>query len=130
MARKILIIDDNPDDREIMRFVLNDLGRKEELEFAQSGNLVLERLRGGDDQPSIIFLDLKLPNMSGIEILRQIRAVERLDDIPVIIVTGSSHPKDEKEVMEAGADGFVCKAHDIDQFCSDINAILQCFLTG
>ena len=128
MAQNILIVDDNPDDIELTRVVLAEMGRKEGLEFAHSGDVALQRLQRSDDLPSLIFLDLKTPGMSGIDTLRQIRADERLRHIPVIIVTSSSFPQDEKEALAAGADSYLYKAFDMDKFGRDINSLLQRFL--
>jgi len=128
VAQMILIVDDNPDDIELTRVVMAEMGRKERLEFAPSGDVALERLRGEEVLPALIFLDLKTPGMGGIETLRQIRSDERLRHIPIIVVTSSSFPQDEKEALEAGADSYLYKAFDIDKFGSDINSILQRFL--
>jgi len=128
VAQLILIVDDNPDDIELTRIVLTEMGRKERLKFAPSGDVALQLLRREDDLPSLIFLDLKTPGMGGIETLRQIRSDERLRHIPVIIVTSSSFPQDEKEALEAGADSYLYKAFDIDKFGRDINSLLQRFL--
>ena len=76
----------------------------------------------------MILLDLKMPGMNGFDTLRIIRADERLKHIPVIIVTSSSLEADEKEGYEAGADGFLHKAFDIDQFAGDIEDILKRWL--
>jgi len=128
LARKILIVENSTDDREIMRITLNEMGRKEELEFAPSGAVALQCLREWQELPSLIFLDLKFPGMSGIDILRQIKADECFDDIPVVVVSGSSNPEEEKEVINAGADGFIFKNIDLEKFSFDINGVLQRFL--
>ena len=128
MAQDILIVDDNPDDIELTRVVLAELGRKERLEFAYSGDIALQRLQRSEELPALIFLDLKTPGMSGIDTLRRIRADERLRHIPVIIVTSSSFPQDEKEALEAGADSYLYKAFDMDKFGRDLSSLLQRFL--
>ncbi len=129
MAQKLLIVDNNPDDIEITKIALAEIGYKDEVECARSGDAALQRLRGGD-LPSLIFLDLKIPGISGIETLRQIRADERLRHVPVIIVSGSANPRDQKEVLKAGADGFLFKTFDFDALVREINSMLQRFLKG
>ncbi len=124
MPRTIFIVDDNPDDIEITRVVLADLGRKEELKCARSGEAALELLRRDEIFPSLILLDLKTPGMSGIETLRQIRADARLKDIPVIIATSSTFPLDEEAAYEAGADAFLYKALDMDEFGRELSSLL------
>ena len=132
MERTILIIDDNPDDIEITKIVLAELGRKEEVVAMLHGRGALEYLGkgNGDGLPSLILLDLKMPGLSGIDTLRQIRADVRLKNIPVIIVTSSSLMADEKEAYEAGADNFLNKAFNIDLFSSNLNVILRRYLTN
>ena len=128
MENTILIVDDNPDDIEITRVVLEAADRREKLEAARSGEAALQRLRSGGDLPALILLDLKTPGMNGIETLRQIRIDERLKSIPAIMVTASSSGADEKNAYEAGADGFLYKAFDLDEFGRNLNSLLERFL--
>jgi len=132
MASTILIIDDNPDDIEITKIVLAELGRQEEVAAMLHGRGALEYLRKGygNGLPSLILLDLKMPGLSGIDTLRQIRADEQLKHIPVVIVTSSSLMADEKEAYDAGADNFLNKAFNIDLFSSNLNVILRRYLTN
>lgn len=125
MAHTILIVDDNPDDIEITKIILGRIGRALTVEDAPSGEAALTRLRDGKDLPSMVLLDIKMPGMSGIDTLCQIRADERLKAIPVIIVTSSSLESDEKQAYAAGADNFLHKAFDIEQFSSEIKNILE-----
>ena len=125
---KILIVDDNPDDIEITRIVLGEAGWEVALETAPCGEAACDRLRMGNDLPALILLDLKTPGMGGLDTLRWIRADTRLKQIPVIMVTASSFEKDEKEAYENGADAFLYKAFDIDQFSHDLDSLLQRFL--
>jgi CheY-like chemotaxis protein len=128
ITHTILVIDDNPDDVEIARRILARMNRELKVETVQRGETALELLRSGTALPELILLDLKMPGMSGFETLRIIRADERLKHIPVIIVTSSSLEADKKEGYEAGADGFLHKAFDIDQFAGDIEDILKRWL--
>ena len=128
MERTILIVDDNPDDIEITRVVLAATGRKEKLEAVRSGAAALHRLRSGEDLPVLILLDLKTPGMSGIDTLRQIRIDERLKHIPLIMVTASSFGPDEQDAYDAGADAFLYKAFDLDEFGRNLNSLLERFL--
>ena len=125
MPHTILIVDDNPDDIEITKIILGRIGRPLNVEDATSGEAALTRLRGRKDLPSMILLDIKMPGMSGIDTLCQIRADERLKAIPVIIVTSSSLESDETQAYAAGADNFLHKAFDIEQFSNDIKNILE-----
>jgi two-component system response regulator len=125
MAHKILIVDDNPDEADITMRVLSKIPEAVNLQTASTGEEALEILLCGDQLPSVILLDLKMPGMGGINTLRRIRADKRLKEIRVIIVTNSSLEKDREESYAAGADWFLHKAFDMDQFGMDIKTSLQ-----
>lgn len=125
---KILIVDDNPDDIEITKIALAEVGRQEKLEVALRGETALDMLRRGNGLPALILLDLKMPGMSGIDTLRQIRADACLEHIPIIIVTSSTLEADEKEAYAAGADYYLHKAFDIDQFGDNLNSLFGRYL--
>jgi two-component system, response regulator len=128
MNDTIIIIDDNRDDIEITRIVLEEIGRKEMVEAATDGYQAMKRLREQQDLPALILLDLKMPGMSGFDCLREIRGDERLKPIPVIVVTSSSLESDRQESIEAGANSFLCKTIDIDRFGRTLDTELQRFL--
>jgi CheY-like chemotaxis protein len=127
-THKILIVDDNPDDRFVIKRALSKPGFEVEVEVVAHGEAALELLRKEDDLPSVIFLDLKMPGMSGIETLRHIRDDVRLSKIPVIIVTHSLLELDKKESYAAGADGLINKVSDREQFGRDIESVLERWL--
>jgi len=124
----VLIVDDDPDDIEITRRVLLATGRDIRVAAVASGEHALRLLQEGGDLPSLIFLDLKMCGMSGIEVLGLVRADERLKHIPLIIVTNSTLESDMRKAYDAGADSFVHKAFDIEQFSKEIKAHLDCWL--
>jgi len=125
MTTSIMIIDDNPDDIEITRIVLEDIGRTEKVETATRGEEALKYLKSGVTLPAVILLDLKMPGMSGFDVLREIRADEKLKPIPVIVVTSSSLESDRQAARAGGANGFLFKEVDIDRFGSSLNAELH-----
>jgi two-component system response regulator len=129
MAHKILIVDDNPDEAEIAMRVLSKIGQCMNLQIASTGEAALEILRAGDQVPSVILLDLKMAGMSGLDTLRRIREDKRFKDIRVIVITNSSLETDKKESYAAGADYFLHKSCDIDQFTRDIEATLERWLS-
>lgn len=83
----MLIVDDDPDIRETLRFVLEDAGYA--VLLAENGKDALEVLSGAARKPGLILLDLMMPVMSGDEMLRVLRQVHALAEIPVTIVTAS-----------------------------------------
>ena len=128
MRHTVLIVDDDPDDIEITRKVLLKTGRDIQILAVMSGEHAVRLLQEGGDLPSLVFLDLKMSGMSGIDTVRWIRADERLKHIPLIIVTNSTLESDMRKAYDAGANSFVHKAFDIEQFSKEIKAHLECWL--
>jgi CheY-like chemotaxis protein len=123
--RKILVVDDNPDDIEITRVVLEERGWDVQVEACGNADKALGRLRKEEDPPSLILLDVNLPGMGGFECLREIRADQSLRSIPVIMVTASSFEMDEKKAYDAGADFFLYKHLDFDRYGENLDAALK-----
>ncbi len=123
--RTVLIIDDDQDDIELTERALLRKGRGITSATASRGEEALALLRSGVVLPSLILLDLKMPGMSGIDTLRQIRADERLKRIPVVIITNSTLESDRNEALAAGADGFLHKAFNMEEYGRDIQAQLD-----
>lgn len=128
-THKILIIDDDPDDTCITKMALSKWGFALKVEAVSRGEDALELMQKEDDLPSLIFLDLKMRGLNGIETLRLIRADERLRNVTVIILTNSLLEDDKKESYAAGADDFLHKAFDIDRFGTDVRSVLERWLT-
>ena len=124
---KILIIDDNYDEVLITEKVISAMAFDFDIaiETAPSGEAGLSILKSEKELPSLNFLDLKMPGMGGINMLRQLRSDERLKYLQVVVLTNSSLEADRVEAMKAGADGFLHKAFDLDQFGKDLKSILE-----
>jgi CheY-like chemotaxis protein len=125
MIRKILIVDDNPDDIEITRVALEEMGWDVQVDAYRNAEKALDGLREGKDLPSLVLLDLNIPGMGGIACLQQIRADQSLKSIPVIMVTASPFDQDEKKAYDAGADVFLYKDLDIDRYSQNLDAALK-----
>lgn len=128
MVNTVLIVDDDIDDIELTRLSLEASGHDINVKAVLSGAAALEMLRSSDGVHDLILLDLKMPGMSGVETLREIRSDARISDIPVIIVTSSTLESDLKNAGSAGADGFVHKAFDRTQFDMEIKSTLDRWL--
>jgi CheY-like chemotaxis protein len=116
LTHSILIIDDDLNDVAITQSILAETGRELEITAVSSGEAALELLRSTEDLPSEILLDIKMTGVDGIEILCEIRAPENLKRLPVVVVTKSSLQADREKAFAAGADGFLKKSFNIDQF--------------
>jgi two-component system response regulator len=124
----VLIVDDNPDEVKIAARALSKIRKSMTVHTVSTGEGALEQLRCMETLPSVIFLDLKMPGMSGFDVLRSIRSDERLKGIRVIVVSNSSLESDRKESYAAGADWFLQKAFDIDEFSREIKSLLDCLM--
>jgi CheY-like chemotaxis protein len=125
MSYKVLVVDDDPDDLEITRRALAKIGCGVSCVTVRRGEDALALLRSAAELPSLILLDLKMPGMNGIDTLRRIRSDNRLKNIPVVIVTNSTLESDRKSALAAGANAFLHKAFDMDQFTMDIQGQLD-----
>ena len=124
----ILIIDDSPTDIELTTIALEETGREIRVSSAPDGKSALALLRNGM-MPSLILLDLKMPGMSGIEVLRAIRADDRLREIPVVVFTSSSLESDSEEALAAGASDYLEKSLSLYQISKDLASVLNRWLT-
>ena len=94
---RVLVVEDNPNDQELLRHQLRKTPLGDHILFLSDPRKALTLLTGPDSAPLrlalvALFLDVNLPYMSGIDLLRKLRKVERLDAIPVIVMTSSPHP--------------------------------------
>ena len=121
----ILLIEDNPDDEELTLHALRDAGVSNPVVVARDGAEALDRLLGsrgwpgGGDAPglpAVVLLDIKLPKVSGLDVLRQIRASPRTRLLPVVILTSSSEERDLVEGYSLGCNSYVRKPVDFGQF--------------
>jgi CheY-like chemotaxis protein len=130
-VKKILIVDDSPKDVELAIAALAEKNLANEVVVAEDGVEALDYLykRGKflDVQgiPAVILLDIKMPKMNGIEVLRHIRSQEKFKFIPVIMVTSSLEERDLVESYKLGANSYVVKPVDIVQFIDAIKVLGQ-----
>jgi CheY-like chemotaxis protein len=121
----IYIVDDSPTDIELTTIALEATGREIVVRSATDGKSALAMLRSGLGVPALILLDLKMPGMSGIEMLREIRADDRLRGLPVVVVTSSALESDKTEAIAAGASDYIQKPLELAKFSEDLDSILR-----
>ena len=123
LSRNILLVEDNPDDEELTRVALRENKILNDLVVARDGPEALEYLFGEDNSlPQVVLLDLKLPKIDGLEVLRRLRANDRTKLLPVVILTSSKEEQDVIEGYSLGANSYVRKPIDFGQF---IDAVKQ-----
>ena len=127
-TNRILLVEDNPDDQELIRMALEESHVANELVVLGDGAQALDYLFGTgayaardlSDKPQIILLDIKLPKVTGLEVLEQIRADPRTEFIPVVILTSSSEEEDILASYQLGANSYIRKPVDFNQFAGAI----------
>jgi len=127
----ILLVEDNPDDEALTIRALNKNAIVNDVIVARDGVEALDYLFGsgayeGRDtklQPQLILLDLKLPKVGGLEVLQQLRADERTKYVPVVILTSSKEQRDIIACFDSGANSYIRKPVDFEQFLSAVKQI-------
>lgn len=110
----ILLVEDSDDDAELTTMAFRKASVVNEVVRARNGLEALEILAG--DLPALVLLDLKLPGLSGIEVLTAIRAQERTRHLPVVILTSSTEQQDRKDAYSQFANSYVQKPIDFGEF--------------
>lgn len=123
--RSILLVEDNPSDVNLTRRALEKQHVANDLIVAKDGQEALDYLFGPGPNlhPGIILLDLKLPKIDGITVLKKLKTDERTKKIPVVILTTSSDDRDLEDCYSFGANSYICKPVDFNKF-SDVVARL------
>jgi DNA-binding response OmpR family regulator len=126
---RILMVEDDPKDVELSMTALEDYNLVNEVVVARDGEEALDYLycRGtfqdrSSDNPAVILLDLKLPKVDGLEVLKEIKSNAKLKMIPVVVLTSSKEEKDMVTSYKLGVNAYVVKPVDFHEF---VNAIKE-----
>ncbi len=127
----ILLVEDNPDDEALTLRALKKNNITNEVVVARDGAEALDFLFGTNkysgrdirDWPSVVLLDLKLPKVNGLEVLKKIRSDERTHGISVVILTSSKEEQDVAEGYGLGVNSYVRKPVDFNQFLDAVKHI-------
>jgi len=123
-AVDILLVEDNPNDVQLTLHALNRYRLTNRVRVVRDGAEALEFLRArGADGPKVVFLDLKLPRVDGIEVLRAIRGDARTRTIPVVVLTSSREERDIAGLYDLGANSYIVKPVDFEQFTEAIRQL-------
>ena len=123
-SKKILLVEDNPRDAELTKLAVQKSNATYELIFAEDGVEALEYFFGEDgksgctieDLPVVVLLDLKLPRVSGLEVLGRLRANEKTRLVPIVVLTSSNEEKDITASYDLGANSFIRKPSEFSEF--------------
>ncbi|HED33333.1 MAG TPA: response regulator [Gammaproteobacteria bacterium] len=132
MEKKIiLLVEDNPDDEALTLRALRKNNISSDVAVTRDGQEALEYLfaegqyasRDNNQLPEVILLDLKLPKLDGHEVLKQIRANPHTRHLPVVMLTTSSEKQDVFDSYEFGANSYIRKPVDFEQFMESIKQL-------
>ena len=125
-SKPILLVEDDNVDAMTVKRALVDINVTNPLVHKQDGEEALEYLRNeGNEKPCVILLDLNMPRMNGLELLKIIKDDEELKGIPVVVLTASRARQDIAESFAYSAAGYVLKAIDYKNFVKTLKVINQ-----
>lgn len=120
--QQILLVEDDPDHQELALLALEEFGLAKHTIVAGDGKTALELL-SRDPLPKLVLLDLKLPGIGGLEVLRQLRGQARTRFTPVVILSSSDEDSDILRSYELGASSYIVKPVDFDNFAEAARVI-------
>lgn len=118
----IMLVDDDPDCRMLIKDAIEDCRVNNAIVECGNGAEALAALRGDAPLPGLIYLDIEMPHLNGIETLQQIKADERLRHIPVVMMTGVSDEEQMRKAAEYGANSYTLKPANAEQFLRTVLA--------
>ncbi|NJL90251.1 MAG: response regulator [Coleofasciculaceae cyanobacterium SM2_1_6] len=121
--RSILLVEDNPDDEKL---VIRSLRRSKivnEINVARNGEEALNILFSDAPLPTVVLLDIKLPKIDGLEVLRRLRAHDRTRLLPIVVLTSSSEERDIIDSYSLGANSYVRKPVEFDKFAEAVQQL-------
>ena len=126
--KSILLVEDNPDDEELTMLAFRQNNISNDIAIARDGAEALDMLYGPDGEggtiaPTLILLDLKLPKVDGLEVLRRIKGNPRTATIPVVVVTSSKEQRDLVESYQLGVNSYIVKPVNFERFTAAVRDV-------
>ncbi|SCA58038.1 Response regulator receiver protein [Candidatus Terasakiella magnetica] len=134
--KNVLLIEDSPDDIELAVLAFKRMNSDDHLVVVEDGQAALDYLfakgeyreRKADRLPNLILMDLNLPKVGGLDVLKQMRASETTNHIPVVILSTSDEDKDIRNGYKLGANSFVRKPVDFNEFVQVMKQVQEYWL--
>jgi CheY-like chemotaxis protein len=126
---EILLVEDNPNDAELSLYALNKFKIANSIFHARDGAEALDYLFGVSSDavrghiPRLILLDLKLPKVDGLEVLRKLKSDPRTQAVPVVVLTSSREERDIIESYHLGVNSYIVKPIDFEQFTEAVRSV-------
>jgi two-component system, cell cycle response regulator DivK len=121
MPRKILIVEDNEDNRELAVKVLRNKGF--ETVTAVDGEEAIEK--AVSEKPDLILLDISLPKLDGYEVAKRLKSMEEFKEIPIVAFTAHAMKGDREKVIAAGFEGYISKPINIREFPDQVKLYIR-----
>ena len=127
----VLLVEDSPNERELTMMALGRGSSRHRVQPARDGVEALDVLlcrgawagRDPTDRPRVVLLDVNMPRVNGLEVLRAIKADQELREVPVVMLTSSAEERDLMASYALGANSYVVKPMDIDEFFNTIQRV-------
>ena len=132
MNHKVLLVEDNHDDIELAKLALRLSQVRIDLDIAMSGEEALAYLQTeiSNARPELVLLDVKLPKISGLDVLRNMRASQVTREIPVMMLTTSDQPDDLQQAFQLGTNAYMCKPALFESLVIFFNQIAKALAAG
>lgn len=127
---RVVLVEDNPGDVFLIQEALREKGLHFELVHYPDGEEAWQAMTSADALPDLILLDLNLPKIEGVNLLRQIHGHARLAGVPVAVLTSSQSPQDEQQAMQYGAARFIRKSATLDEFLEGVGGAVVDILSA
>jgi CheY-like chemotaxis protein len=111
---ELLVVDDSPADRASIKIAFAQSGYPINVQFAASGALALDHLRSSKARPQVMLVDVKMPGLSGLELLRTVKTDPALQQIPVFMFSGSDDKRDVSTAYSNFANAYIRKPDDVE----------------
>jgi two-component system response regulator len=123
-SKAIVLVEDNPDDEALTLRALKKNAIANDIVVLRDGAEALDYLvRGSAPLPQLVLLDLKLPRIDGLEVLRRLRSETRTSLMPIVVLTSSNEERDLVESYRLGANSYIRKPVDFEQFTESVRQL-------
>ena len=135
-SHELLLVEDDENDIELAKRALKSVNLLDKVHVANNGKEALDYILGTDEggtekvahRPLVVLLDLKLPVINGLEVLKKLKSDDRTAGIPIVILTSSKESNDLKTAYAMGANSYIVKPYDLEDFTKAVSTAAQYWL--